>query len=138
MLRVVRVETILDAQQRVAESGVDMPCWAARFRNRQRQLEFELNGIAQAEVDVDVGDLISAPGWAALSQESQVDLPMVVSRSVRIVRNEGRAALRHGGAGEQCHRCQRQRQESRVRSHPKSLTLGPPKPVRTIHLAYPM
>ena len=64
------------------------------------QLVFELDAIAPAVVQVDVGNLVVRLAGIVVGDPAKVDLPMMIAGCSRVVGNEGRPALRASKCGE--------------------------------------
>ena len=67
-----------------------------RLVNAERHLVLELNPVAQAVINVNVGRFIKALRGIAIAHEDRIDLPIPVFWRVRIIRSKGRPALGQG------------------------------------------
>jgi len=109
------VEAPLDAEEAFAESADDLAWfgwlrwgsgfrWGCRLRagffDGDGDFVFELDAVAEAVVDVEVGDLVGAGGGVAVADEAEVDLPVLIAGGFGVVGAEGWAALGVGEAGE--------------------------------------
>src|SRR6185295_17857909 len=90
----VGIKAPLHSQQGIPRTSQHMRVIAARFRNAQRHLKFELNAMPESVVEVDVGHLVLAGKGVAIPQHSDVDLPISVSRRIRVIGPKWRTALR--------------------------------------------
>ena len=61
----------------------------------------QLDAIAEAVVEVEVGDPIGTGGGVAFADPAEVDLPMLIAGSFRVVGAEWRTALGVGRGGEE-------------------------------------
>src|ERR1017187_4507486 len=61
----------------------------------------QLDAIAEAVVEVEVGDPIGTGGGIAFADPAEVDLPMLIAGSFRVVGAEWRTALGVGRGGEE-------------------------------------
>jgi hypothetical protein len=111
VMRIVLVESPFDSRLALAEPSDDLArrCETVgagfcgqrpRLGQRNWDLEFELDTVAQPVVHVEVGYLIDPAPWVAVSYEANVYLPVMVSGSIRVVGAERRSALSAGGASE--------------------------------------
>src|SRR6266404_4154602 len=89
----VGIKPPLHSQQGIPRTGQHIRVIAARFRDAQRHLEFELNAMAKSVVEVDVGDFVLAGKRITIPQHSDVDLPISVSRRIRVIGPKWRTAL---------------------------------------------
>jgi hypothetical protein len=71
-----------------------MAGWAARLLNAEGNLILELDSAAQAIIDVNIGRCIRAFRRIAVAREDRIYLPILVSRSVRIIRSKWWPPLR--------------------------------------------
>jgi hypothetical protein len=111
VMRIVLVESPFDSRLALAEPSDDLArrCETVgagfcgqrpRLGQRNWDLEFELDTVAQPVVHVEVGYLIDPAPWVAVSYEANVYLPVMVTGSIRVVGAERRSALSVGGASE--------------------------------------
>jgi len=98
---VVFVEAPLDSGEAISNATNDLAGLGDCLLEGYWDLEFELDAVAEAVVDVEVGDLVGAGGWVAFADEAEVDLKVFISGGFRIVGAEGRASLGVGQEGRQ-------------------------------------
>lgn len=105
----VLVETPFDAHETVAEADEDRARLGWRFGGcRERadlfdgdgELVFELDAVAEAIVDVEVGHLVFTGSGIAVADPAEVNLPMFVTGGFGVVGSKGRSALGVGTGGE--------------------------------------
>ena len=101
---VVFVEAPLDSGEAISNATNDLAGLGDCLFEGYWELVFELNAVAEAVVDVEVGDLVGAGGWIAFAYEAEVDLKVFISWGFRVVSAEGRATLGvgHEGCQEEC------------------------------------
>jgi hypothetical protein len=95
-LGMMRIKAVFQPEQRVSQPSADVAGVAAHFLDAQGHLVLELNPMSEPIIHVDVGDFVSARYGISLANESHIDLPMSISRSIRIVRTKGRPTLCEG------------------------------------------
>ena len=82
---------------------------------------FELNAVAEAVVDVEVGDLIVTGCGVAVADPAEVDLPVFVAGGFGVVGAEGWAAL---GSGAGCQRIEKEREADASKQRGRDSHLG--------------
>jgi hypothetical protein len=106
---VMLVEAPLDAEQALAQAGDHVAGLRGRAGSRGRadlfdgdgEFVLELDAVAQAVVDVEIGHLVGAGGGVAIADPAEVDLPMLVAGGFGIVGAKRRPALRMCCNGEE-------------------------------------
>jgi len=96
---VVFVEAPLDSGEAISNATNDLGGLGDCFLKGYWDLEFELDAVAEAVVEVEVGDLVGAGGWIAFADEAEVDLKVLIAGGFRVVGAERRAALGMGQKG---------------------------------------
>jgi len=96
---VMFVEAPLDSWEAISNATNDLAGLRDSLFEGYWDFVFELDAVAEAIVDVEVGDLVGSGGWIAFADEAEVDLKVFISGGFRVVGAEGRASLGVGQEG---------------------------------------
>src|SRR5271170_2338181 len=107
----VLVEAYFHTQQTLAKASHDTSGHRRRGRcrwlrtglfNRDGELIFELNAVAEAVIEIEVRHLVSACHRIPVANPAEIDLPVLVAGCLGIVGAKGWAALSVGAVAERC------------------------------------